>query len=226
MKLKVFKTLSLYFLVMLILLLCSRVVYGGLAPDFTLVDIDGNSFSLSDFRGKVVILDFFSTLCGPCMEEMAHLKVVKAEFGSKVVIISISTALGHDTDEILRQMRDNYGITWIVAMDTDLVRVKYDIPTIPMLYIIDQKGNIRHEHSDLTEASVLIQEIYEIMPESLVTDLNEDGKVNIQDLFIVAKAFQTKPGDEHWDPRADLDGNDLINIVDLYEVAKDYGKAA
>ena len=56
------------------------------------------------------------------------------------------------------------------------------------------------------------------------TDLNKDRKVNIQDLFIVAKAFQTKPGDENWDPRADLDGNDLINIIDLYEVAKDYGK--
>ena len=54
--------------------------------------------------------------------------------------------------------------------------------------------------------------------------MNKDVIVNIQDLFIVAKAFQSKLGDEHWDPRADLDGNDLINIVDLYEVAKDYGK--
>jgi len=62
------------------------------------------------------------------------------------------------------------------------------------------------------------------MPSFLSTDLNKDRKVNIQDLFIVAKAFQTKPGDENWDPRADLDGNDLINIIDLYEVAKDYGK--
>jgi len=58
----------------------------------------------------------------------------------------------------------------------------------------------------------------------LMSDLNNDGIVNIQDLFIVAKAYQTKPGDENWDPRADLDGNDLINIIDLYEVAKDYGK--
>jgi parallel beta-helix repeat protein len=55
-------------------------------------------------------------------------------------------------------------------------------------------------------------------------DINKDGEVNIQDLFIVAKAWQAKPGDEHWDSRADLDGNDLINIIDLYEVAKDYGE--
>lgn len=58
----------------------------------------------------------------------------------------------------------------------------------------------------------------------LFTDIDRNGNVNIQDLFTVAKAYQTKPGDEHWDPRADLDGNDLVNIIDLYEVAKDYGK--
>ena len=72
------------------------------------------------------------------------------------------------------------------------------------------------------EGNVLGWEKTEI--EFISTDLNKDGTVNIQDIFIVAKAFQTKPGDENWDPRADLDGNDLVNIIDLYEVAKDYGK--
>ena len=76
----------------------------------------------------------------------------------------------------------------------------------------NQWGNSGHANTTVT------------IPEFLETDLNMDGKVNIQDIFIVAKAYQTKPGDENWDPRADLDGNDLINIVDLYEVAKDYGK--
>lgn len=59
----------------------------------------------------------------------------------------------------------------------------------------------------------------------LLTDVNRDGKVNIQDLFSVAKAYGSKLGDENWNPKADLDGNGLINIMDIYEVAKDYGKA-
>ena len=58
----------------------------------------------------------------------------------------------------------------------------------------------------------------------LFTDVNRDGKVNIQDLFLVAKAYNSKPGDENWNPKADLDSNDLINIMDIYQVAKDYGK--
>ena len=72
--------------------------------------------------------------------------------------------------------------------------------------------------------SQIAREIENLKHLILEGDLNNDGIVNIEDIFIVAKAFQTKPGNEHWDPRADLDGNDLINIADLYEVAKDYGK--
>jgi len=65
------------------------------------------------------------------------------------------------------------------------------------------------------------------------TDLNKDGKVNIQDLFIVAKAFGShgpdipNPGDlasEKWNPVADVTKDGWVNIRDLYEVAKDYGK--
>jgi len=56
------------------------------------------------------------------------------------------------------------------------------------------------------------------------TDLNGDGKINIQDLFIVARAYGTKERDENYNPIADLDGNKEINIKDLYEVAEDYGK--
>ena len=56
------------------------------------------------------------------------------------------------------------------------------------------------------------------------TDLNGDSKINIVDLFVVAKAFGTKEGDPNYNSIADIDNNNEINIVDLYEVARDYGK--
>lgn len=56
------------------------------------------------------------------------------------------------------------------------------------------------------------------------TDINGDGKVNIQDVTIVAVAYGSKPGDPKWNVAADLDDSGKIDIVDVVTVAKDYGK--
>jgi hypothetical protein len=58
----------------------------------------------------------------------------------------------------------------------------------------------------------------------LLTDIDRNYKVNIQDLFIVAKAFGSQPGDANWNVKADVDGNNQVNIVDVYKVARDFGK--
>jgi parallel beta-helix repeat protein len=82
-------------------------------------------------------------------------------------------------------------------------------------------GNETHKWTYFTyeqSCTVLIE------PFGLNTDINKDGIVNILDLYIVALAFRTVPGDARWDERADLDKNGIINIVDLYKVAKDWGK--
>jgi len=55
-------------------------------------------------------------------------------------------------------------------------------------------------------------------------DVNDDGTVNIKDLFLVARAFGTIPGESNWNPIADVTMDEIINIRDLFEVAKDYGK--
>jgi len=78
------------------------------------------------------------------------------------------------------------------------------------IYFLDTAGN-----SNVTGVSVF---------QIITIDLNGDGKVNIADLFIVAKAFGTKLGDENWNPVADLDGDNRVNIKDLYKIARNYGK--
>ncbi len=179
-KLKVFKTLGPYVLAIAILLLCSQIVHGGSAPNFTLTDIDGKTFSLSDFRGKVVILNFFSSRCGPCNTEMSHLKAVQKEFGGRLVIISLSVRLSYDTDEILRQFRADHGITWIIARDTANVREKYAVSTIPTLSIIDQKGDMRYRHAGLTEASTIIEEVNELL--TITVSLTVTTSPSLQDV--------------------------------------------
>jgi glucose/arabinose dehydrogenase/plastocyanin len=61
---------------------------------------------------------------------------------------------------------------------------------------------------------------------TLITDVNGDGKVDILDIFIVANAFNSKPGDTAYNPQVDLDQNGMVNILDIFKVAKDFGKAA
>jgi hypothetical protein len=58
----------------------------------------------------------------------------------------------------------------------------------------------------------------------LFSDLNRDGKVNILDITMVARAYGAKPGDPNWNPIADLDKNGIVNILDISMVARDYGK--
>jgi len=145
--------------------LARSVVAQEVAPDFTLTDIDGVEFSLSDYRGKVVLLDFFDTLCSPCREEIPHLKSLHEEFGEDLIIISISVSPSFDTVEKLQQFRQEHEIDWIIARDTIGIYGEYDVQYIPTLVVIDQEGYMQHRHVGLTEESVLSEEIYEIIPE-------------------------------------------------------------
>jgi hypothetical protein len=59
----------------------------------------------------------------------------------------------------------------------------------------------------------------------LLTDIDRNEKVNIQDLFIVAKAFGSKPGDANWNWKADVNQDNQVNIIDVYKVGRDFGKS-
>ena len=149
----------------LLSVLVRSVIAQEIAPDFTLTDIDGVKFSLSGYRGKVVLLDFFDTLCSPCREEIPHLKSLHEEFGEDLIIISISVSPSFDTVERLQQFRQEHEIDWIVARDTIGIYGEYDVQYIPTLVVIDQEGYMQHRHVGLTEELVLSEEIYEIIPE-------------------------------------------------------------
>jgi thiol-disulfide isomerase/thioredoxin len=72
-----------------------------LAPDFSLTDLKEDTFRLSDFRGKVVVLDFMATWCGPCRLQMPHFNVVRERYDREIVLISIDVDPREST-EVLR----------------------------------------------------------------------------------------------------------------------------
>lgn len=146
------------------------------APNFTLVDINGEQFSLSDHLGKVVLLDFFTTWCGPCIIEIEHLKGLYDEYSpDQLVILSISVDPYTDTVQILQNfVQQNKEMTWAVARDTDNVAYKYGVSPIPHLIIVDAEGYKRHSHIGLTSESTLGTEIDSLVSEIGNSDPNGD----------------------------------------------------
>ena len=137
-----------------------------LAPSFTLTDITGKKISLSDLRGKVVILDFMGSQCIPCKEQVVELRKVHQTYSGRVETLSISVYSGEGWNEELRSFAQSFDVRWRMATDTDGTVSKYQIKSIPTLVIVDQNGYIRFRHEGLTDAPAIIQQIKTILGEA------------------------------------------------------------
>ncbi|MFQ5792122.1 MAG: TlpA family protein disulfide reductase [Acidobacteriota bacterium] len=137
---------------------------GNPAADFTLVDSQGRSFSLSDFQGKPVVLFFMTTgsWCLPCeIETRDHLVPLAANFGNRIQIISIEMIPQDYGDADLDAYRTRHGSDWIYARDTAGVSQLYGITTLSTIVIVDSQGNIVLTKPDppLSEMSAVLNRI-------------------------------------------------------------------
>jgi peroxiredoxin len=112
------------------------------APEFSLPDINGKKISLSDFKGKVILLNFWATWCGPCTAEMPSLNRLYAAFkndGFVVLAVSIDPS-----DKPVRSFVSAKGITFPVLMDPDKEAYfdLYAVFALPTSFLIDRKGMI------------------------------------------------------------------------------------
>lgn len=115
---------------------------GNQAPDFALMDIDGNRFSLSDLRGRPVILYFSATWCLPCIPETQELAKRKARYDN-IEIVWISVDPSTDTSERLRVHRRKYARDdFIYALDTNGIARQYRVVSLGDLYLLDARGRI------------------------------------------------------------------------------------
>ncbi len=110
-----------------------------MAPPFEVTTLDGTKFNLDDMQGRVVLIDFWATWCGPCNEELPHLaKLVKKFAGQPLVVISISV----DKDEAKwKQFVTQHEMTWIQYRDADgSIARSFGNSLIPSYYMIASDG--------------------------------------------------------------------------------------
>jgi len=114
---------------------------GKESPDFDLLKIDGTPCQLKDYRGKVVIIDFWASWCGPCVRSMPLLLELSREYhdlGVELILINVE-----ESEDRIRKFLERIEVTPTVAMDTDgSVSKQYAVSGIPQTVIVDRDGGI------------------------------------------------------------------------------------
>jgi len=114
----------------------------NLAPDFALVDLDGNEHTLSDYRGEVVIIDFWATYCPPCRLEIPHFIQFYKEYKDDGLMI---LGVGLDGEEKLKRFSKEFGINYPILISDRATAMNYDVQAIPVTFILNKKGEIKNK---------------------------------------------------------------------------------
>jgi thiol-disulfide isomerase/thioredoxin len=114
---------------------------GMSAPTLTGRSFSGEAFDLGDWRGKVVVLNFWASWCGPCRSEMPLLDALQRDYRERgVVVLGLSADDRHDRKDALAASQ---GVAYITGMLTDCSNNGFGAPQVlPLTYIIDRKGTV------------------------------------------------------------------------------------
>jgi peroxiredoxin len=133
------------------------------APDFTLQATDGSTVHLSDYRGKVVLLDFWSTTCDPCMAEMPHLvDLYKAKSDKGLVILAISLDGPESLADVNRVVHDKEMIFPVLLDQETTVVARYNPKReMPFQVLVDRNGAVIQKKAGYTpgDEKTLVAEV-------------------------------------------------------------------
>lgn len=137
---------------------------GGVrAPEFKLPNPDGEMVSLSDFTGKVVVLNFWATWCALCRIEIPFLIDLYSRYRSRQVVV-IGVALDAAGPEVLKDFVEQAGINYPVLIGGDKVSSDYGgIFGVPTTFMINRQGMIAQRHVGVAEEALLEQEVLALL---------------------------------------------------------------
>jgi len=127
------------------------------APDFKLTSLDGKPLTIAALQGKVIILNFWATWCGPCRAEIPDLIALQDRYKGRLQIIGLNV---DDEEADIQQYVQEMGINYPVAMTSNDVRIQFGgIPALPTSFVLDTEGRVVQKHVGLWNPAVYETEI-------------------------------------------------------------------
>lgn len=134
----------------------------GPAPDFTLKDLQGNEVSLSDYKGQVVLLNFWATWCGPCKIEMPWFVEFQRQYKDKGFTV-LAVSLDDDIDPVAPFV-EKYGLNFPVVWGDNETADKFGgVAALPTTLIINREGEIIGSHTGLVSKSIYVEQIESVL---------------------------------------------------------------
>jgi peroxiredoxin len=138
---------------------------GQPAPPIKVTTTSGQSVSLANYKGHVLILDFFASWCHPCVESIPHIVDLKKRYGKQGLQV-LGLSLDEDKDDFMDLMSASR-VNYPVALADEELQTNYGLRSIPLLVLIDKKGNVANIYMGLTKETTrsLETEIQKLLTE-------------------------------------------------------------
>src|SRR5215469_18039454 len=132
------------------------------APAFQLDMLDGKPLRVADYKGKVILLNFWATWCGPCRAEIPDLVGLQNKYKDQLQIIGL--VVDDDDREAIRKFVEKFRINYPVAIATDELRNDYGgIPALPTSFVLDAEGRVVQRHEGLRDPVLYEAEIRSLL---------------------------------------------------------------
>jgi thiol-disulfide isomerase/thioredoxin len=170
------------------------------APEFTLAGLDGKPVTLADSKGKVVLVNFWATWCGPCRAEIPDLVELQNKYKDRLQILGL--VVDDEDQDAIRKFVAKFHINYPVAIATDALRLEYGgIPALPTSFVLDSEGRVVQKHEGLRDPVLYETEVRSLLGLPI-------GDVKVETFEDTGEIFL-----KHADRASELPGVDLSKLT-------------